>query len=65
MTRNDKAREVALKVIRGGYVLDRYALDRVTVPDYGEVQWAADGRAYVEALIEVPAAMLREERADG
>ena len=59
MTRNDKAREAALKLLVG---LEPF---QASVPDYGEVQYAADGRAYVEALIEVPAAMLREERADG
>jgi len=62
VTRNDKARERARGWLREDYQLD--GLPVVTIPDHGGVEYAADGRAYVEALIEVPAAMLREEKAD-
>ena len=62
MTRNDKAREAA-RSMQDGFI--RYEFARlVRVPDYGEVQYAADVRAYVEALIEVPAEMLREDGKD-
>ena len=63
MTRNDKARLEAAKIAAGLY-WEPGVCQRITVPDYGEVQWGADGTAYVEAMIEVPAAMLREEGKD-
>ena len=52
---NNKAREAARGML---HEFERM----IQVPDYGDVQWASDGTAYVEALIEVPAAMLREEK---
>ena len=60
MTRNDKARKAADEVLFKLYLREPGQAQQIQIPDYGEVQWAADGRAYVEALIEVPAEMLLE-----
>lgn len=55
---DDDAREAARALLRDVVRADRY----VSIPDHATVQRAANGDAFVEAVVEVPALMLKARR---